>query len=160
MELALYQINQLKWAFSRYRTNQKDGRNAGHFNFPKFHSFSAFGINDATALVPFKDERLQHWNYGDFFTHFIDLEGQFRSLDWTSKILPAAAEVKDRDAPYRGGARKQEENFFDIARIAVHTGNSAAPPPLKLDTLRRLIDQEAASHIALEAGIDDSAELP
>ncbi|KAN0068979.1 hypothetical protein V8E54_013148 [Elaphomyces granulatus] len=28
MELALYQINQLKWVFSRYRTNQKDERNA------------------------------------------------------------------------------------------------------------------------------------
>jgi Plavaka transposase len=38
MELALYQINQLKWVFSRYRTNLKDEKNAGHFNFPKFHS--------------------------------------------------------------------------------------------------------------------------
>ena len=24
--------------FSRYRTNLKDEKNAGHFNFPKFHS--------------------------------------------------------------------------------------------------------------------------
>ncbi|KAN0072718.1 hypothetical protein V8E54_008832 [Elaphomyces granulatus] len=42
MELALYQINQLKWVFSRYRTNQKDERNAGHFNFPKFHSIAHY----------------------------------------------------------------------------------------------------------------------
>jgi sulfite reductase alpha subunit-like flavoprotein len=61
-------------------------------------ALSAFGINDATALVPFKDERLQHWNYRDFFTHFVDLEGQFRSLDWTFKIPPTAAEEKDREA--------------------------------------------------------------
>ena len=38
MEPALYQINQLKWVFSRYRTNLKDEKNAGHFNFPGFHS--------------------------------------------------------------------------------------------------------------------------
>jgi len=28
--------------FSRYRTNQKDERNAGHFNFPKFHSIAHY----------------------------------------------------------------------------------------------------------------------
>ena len=34
------------------------------------------------------------------------------------------------------------------------------PPPLKLDTLGRLVDQEVASHIETEAGIDGSANLP
>ncbi|KAN0087001.1 hypothetical protein V8E54_000689 [Elaphomyces granulatus] len=61
MELALYQINQLKWVFSRYRTNQKDERNAGHFNFPKFHSFAhypefirLFGVDTSHSEVGHK----------------------------------------------------------------------------------------------------------
>ena len=57
-------------------------------------ALSAFGIRDAKALVPFKDSRLQHWNYDDFFTRFVDLEGQFRSLDWTSKV--STTQEKDR----------------------------------------------------------------
>jgi Plavaka transposase len=38
MRLALYQMDKLKWVFSCYRTNLKDSKEAGHFNFPKFHS--------------------------------------------------------------------------------------------------------------------------
>jgi hypothetical protein len=42
MEHALFQMDLLKWAFRRYRTNARDEGESRHFNFPKFHAITHY----------------------------------------------------------------------------------------------------------------------
>ena len=42
MEHALYQMDMLKSAFRKYRINNREKDESGHFNFPKFHAVTHY----------------------------------------------------------------------------------------------------------------------
>ena len=73
MEHALYQMDMLKSAFRKYRINNRDKDESGHFNFPKFHAIThypefipMFGTTDGVDTSQM--EAAPKWNVKEHFS--------------------------------------------------------------------------------------------
>ncbi|KAE8332778.1 nitric oxide synthase [Aspergillus sergii] len=52
-------------------------------------ALSALEVSNASQHVPFTDPMMPNLSYGEFFQHYVDLEGRFKDLAWLPEAFPA-----------------------------------------------------------------------
>ncbi|GMG37971.1 unnamed protein product [Aspergillus oryzae] len=52
-------------------------------------TLAALGVSSASQCVPFRDTTMPSLSYGEFFQHYVDLEGRFKDLEWLPEAFPA-----------------------------------------------------------------------